>query len=167
MNCWDNAVLHERYRSVAVKRESSTAKASVFESVFVPILTCDLESWVLTEIISQVQVAESDFAMSPWCDTSRRSAQLWNSQSPECGITSPRNWEGADINISVSVMFREVAYKRLAGKSSWIHPRKSGSEVIQGLGLVNTCPTLLDLVLVWSQQNYLKLLLTVRYSTSS
>ena len=72
----DNAVLHERYRSVATKRESSTAKASVFKSVFVPILTCDLESWVLTEIISQVQVAESDFAMSPWCDTLRQSTQL-------------------------------------------------------------------------------------------
>jgi len=28
----------------------------------------------------------------PWCDTSRQSAQLWNSQSPECRTTSP-NWE--------------------------------------------------------------------------
>jgi len=26
------------------------------------------------------------------CDTSRRSAQLWNSQRPECRTTSP-NWE--------------------------------------------------------------------------
>ena len=35
----DNAVLHERYRSVATKREFSTAKASVLKSVFVPTLT--------------------------------------------------------------------------------------------------------------------------------
>jgi len=61
----DNAVLHELYRSVVTKRESSTAKPSVFKSVFVPILTYDLESWVMTEIISQVQVAERDF-----CDES-------------------------------------------------------------------------------------------------
>jgi len=40
----DDAVLHELYRSVVAKRESSTAKLSVFKSVFVPILTYDLES---------------------------------------------------------------------------------------------------------------------------
>jgi len=40
----DNAVLHKLYRSVVTKRESSTAKLSVFKSVFVPILTYDLES---------------------------------------------------------------------------------------------------------------------------
>jgi len=57
----ENAVLHELYRSVVTKRESSTAKLSAFNSVFVPILTYDLESWVMTEIISQVQVAEKDF----------------------------------------------------------------------------------------------------------
>ena len=66
----DNAVLHELFRSVVTKRESSTEKPSVFRSVFVLILAYDLESWVMTEIISQVQVAERDFAMSPWCDTS-------------------------------------------------------------------------------------------------
>ena len=37
----DNAVLHEIYRSVVTKRESSTAKPSVFKSVFIPILSYD------------------------------------------------------------------------------------------------------------------------------
>jgi len=50
----ENAVFHELYRSVVTQRESSTAKLSVFKSVFVPILTYDLESWAITEIISQV-----------------------------------------------------------------------------------------------------------------
>jgi len=53
-----NAVLRDIYCSVVTKRESSTAKPSVFKLVFVPILTYDLESWVMIEIISQVQVAE-------------------------------------------------------------------------------------------------------------
>jgi len=38
----DNAVLHELYRSVVTKRESSIAKLSVFKSVFAPIPTYDL-----------------------------------------------------------------------------------------------------------------------------
>ena len=60
----DSAVLHELYRSVVTKRESSTAKLSVFKSVFLPILIYDLEYWVMTEI-SQVQMADRDF-----CDES-------------------------------------------------------------------------------------------------
>jgi len=52
-------------------------------------------------------------------------------------------------------------------KSNWLNPRKSGSEIIQGLGVANTPQILLGLVLVWSQRKYLKLLLTMRYSTSS
>jgi len=31
-------------------------------------------------------------SLRPWCDTLRQSAQMWNSQSPECQTTSP-NWE--------------------------------------------------------------------------
>jgi len=48
---------------VATKRQlSNTANLSVFKSVFVPILTYDPESWVMTEIIiSQVQAAEMGF----------------------------------------------------------------------------------------------------------
>jgi len=48
------------------------------------------------------------------------------------------------------------------GKSSWLHPRKSGSEVVQGPGGVTTFPTLLGPVLVWSQQNCLRFLLIDR-----
>jgi len=47
-----------------------------------------------------------------------------------------------------------------------LHPRESGPEVVQGLGDMATSPTLLGPVLVWSQ-NYLRLLLIVRYFGSS
>jgi len=43
-----------------------------------------------------------------------------------------------------------------------LHPRESGPEVVQGPGGM-TKSLLLGPVLVWSQQNYLRLLLTVRY----
>jgi len=45
------------------KRElSKTTKISLFKSVFIPILICDHESWVVTEIIlSQEQAAEMGF----------------------------------------------------------------------------------------------------------
>jgi len=58
-----NIVLRELYRSVVTKEEvSNTAKLSVFKSVFVPILTCGHESWVMTErILSLVKAAEMGF----------------------------------------------------------------------------------------------------------
>jgi len=59
-----NAVLHDLYCSVVTKPEvSSTTKLLVFKSVFVPILTCDPESWVVTEIILSQgrQAAEMGF----------------------------------------------------------------------------------------------------------
>ena len=64
-------------------------------------------------------------------------------------------------------MFQEFPYERLARQVQLAKPTGRRSEVIQGLGVVNTSPTFLALVLVWSQQSYLKLLLTVRYSKSS
>jgi len=45
-----------------------------------------------------------------------------------------------------------------------LHPRESGPKFVQEPGGVTTSPTLLGPVLVWSQQNYLRLLLIVRYS---
>jgi len=48
-----------------------------------------------------------------------------------------------------------------------LHPRESGSEVVQAPGGVTTSPTLLGPVLVWSHQNYLGLLLIVRFFRSS
>jgi len=58
-----NAVLRELYRSVATKRElSNTVKLSVFKSIFVPILSYDHESWVMTErILTQVQTPKLGF----------------------------------------------------------------------------------------------------------
>jgi len=41
-----------------------------------------------------------------------------------------------------------------------LNPRESGPDVIQGPNGVTTSPTLLDPTLVWSQQNYVRLLLT-------
>jgi len=46
-----------------------------------------------------------------------------------------------------------------------LHP--SGPKFVQGPGGVTTSPTLLGPVLVWSQQNYSRLLLIVRYFGSS
>ena len=48
-----------------------------------------------------------------------------------------------------------------------LHPQESGPEVVQGPGGVTSSPTLLGPVLVWSQQNYLKFLLIVRFSKFS
>jgi len=53
------------------------------------------------------------------------------------------------------------------GKSCRLNPRESDAEVVQGLVGVTASPSLLGHVLVWSQQNYLKLLLTARYSKFS
>jgi len=49
----------------------------------------------------------------------------------------------------------------------WLNPRISGIEVDQESGGVTASPTLLSPVLVRSQQNYLRLLMTVRYFYSS
>jgi len=51
--------------------------------------------------------------------------------------------------------------------SYWRNPRESGPEVVQAPGGVTTSHTLLCPVLVWSQQNYLKLLNTVLCLESS
>jgi len=48
--------------------------------------------------------------------------------------------------------------KDLHGGSCWPHPRERDSEVVQRPGGVTTSPTLLGHVMVWSQQNYLRLL---------
>jgi len=44
---------------------------------------------------------------------------------------------------------------------------KAAHKVFKGPGGVTTSPTLLGTVLVWSQQNYLRLLFIVRYFESS
>ena len=58
----DNAVLRQLYRSLDTKRElSSTLKLSVFKSIFVLILTCGHEAWVMTERITRVQTPKLGF----------------------------------------------------------------------------------------------------------
>jgi len=69
----------------------------------------------LHELNRQLQPSRGREGFLRWvhshCDTSRQSAQRLNSQSPECGITSPRNWESTDINISVSAICPEFPYE--------------------------------------------------------
>ena len=60
-----------------------------------------------------------------------------------------------------------MSHERLASHVLLATPRTSGQEVVQGPGGVITSPTLIGPVLVWSRQNYLRLLLTVRYFESS
>jgi len=58
-----NAVLRELYRSVLTKRElSSAAKLLVLKSVFIAIIICAHESWVMTEkILYKGKTAEMGF----------------------------------------------------------------------------------------------------------
>jgi len=60
-------------------------------------------------------------------------------------------------------MCPECPIKDWLGTFCWQHPRESGPEVDQGPGGVTASPTLLGSVLVWTQQTYLRLLLSVRY----
>jgi len=60
-------------------------------------------------------------SLRPWCDTSRQSAQLWISQSPECRTTSP-NWE---CNYVSSTMYPECSPEDCRGKPCWLNPRES------------------------------------------
>ena len=90
------------------------------------------------------------------------SAQLWNLQSPECETTSP-NWENTNMLVRPSRM----PHERLVRQVLLAKPTESNPKVFQGLGGVIAYLTLLGPILVWSQHNYLKLLLTVRYSKSS
>ena len=91
-----NVFLRELYCSVVIKRKlSNTVKLSIFKSVFAPILTYVHESWVMAErMLPQLQAAEIWFLPRVHGVTLlRQSAQLWNSQSPECRITSHPNRE--------------------------------------------------------------------------
>jgi len=76
--------------------------------------------------------------------------------------------ELSEHNHVSSAMYPECPAKDWRGKSCWLNPRESDTNVVQGPGGVTTSPTLLGPVLVWSQQNYLKLLLLiVRFFKSS
>ena len=61
----------------------------------------------------------------------------------------------------------EYARIDLRGKRGWMHPQESGWKMEQVPGDVITYPILLDPVLVWSQENYLSLLLITVYRKKS
>jgi len=123
----ENAVLRELYRSLVTKRKlSNIAKLSVFKSAFVRILTYDPESWVMTEMKSQEQAAEMGFLRrSQWCDTSRQSAQLWNSQSPESGTIllwierAQIYWFGSVSIMPHERLARQIQLDRFVWNSCW------------------------------------------------
>ena len=58
------AVLHSLYHTIVMKRElSRKAKLSIYQSMFVPILTYDHKGWVITESTRlRVQAAKMDFS---------------------------------------------------------------------------------------------------------
>jgi len=62
-----------------------------------------------------------------------------------------------------SAMCSKCPSKDWRGKSCWLTPTGKRPEVVQTPGGVTASPTLLGPVLVRSQQNYQRLLLTVRY----
>ena len=73
--------------------------------------------------------------------------------------------ESRDPSYINSPMYPECRRKEWQTKSFGLQstPRESGPKFAQGLVGVITSPTFLGPVLVWSQQNYLRLLLIVSY----
>ena len=63
----------------------------------------------------------------------------------------PFSSELRDPSYIGSAVCSECPTREWRDKSCWLKPRKSGSEIIQDLVWVTTSPTLLGLVLVWSQ----------------
>ena len=133
--------------------------------VFVRIITYCHESWVMTErILCQVQAAEMRFLGRVHGMTLRDKVRSFE-------IRRVMNVEPHLLRIERSQLrcFSHVSrmpHNRLT-RSCWVHPRKSCPEAIHGPDGMTTFPTLLRPVLVWNQQDYLKLLLTVRYQESS
>jgi len=72
-----------------------------------------------------------------------------------------------EYNYISSARYPECPTEDWWGKPCWLNPWQSDPDVVQGLGGVTASPTLLDSILVWSEQNYLKLLLTVSFSKFS
>ena len=102
---------------------------------------------------------------NPFCYECARDAEEW-----KCEIEFTKPWmlshfsESRDHSYVGTTMLPQCPTQDWRDKSCWLHPRESGPEVVQRLGRVTTSPALLSPVLVWSQLNYVKLPLTVRYS---
>jgi len=98
---------------------------------------------------------------------------VWHFAIKGAAVKFPEPWmlnhfsELADNSYIGSLMCPECPTKEFRGKFCWLSTRESGPEIAQVLVGVTTSPTLLGPVLLWSQENYLKLLFTVWYSKSS
>ncbi|KAF7648904.1 hypothetical protein LDENG_00150410, partial [Lucifuga dentata] len=78
----DSEVLRMLYRTIVVKRElSQKARLSIYQSIYIPILTYGHEFWVVTERIrSRIQAAEMKFLCRVSGFTLRdrvRSSDIW------------------------------------------------------------------------------------------
>jgi len=84
-------------------------------------------------------------SLRPWCDTSRQSAQLLNSQCPECRTTSPK-WEniitlfGQVSRMSNGRLVRQALLAKPTGKRPRCRPRPRWSNCIFELAW-NQCGT--------------------------
>ena len=143
---------------------SNIANLSVFKSLFVSILVCSPEPRVTTKgILSQEQAAEMGFLRRVQGVTLRGKMHRFE-------IRKARNvmplFRFERSHLSGSAMFPESPRKDLRDKSCWLHRWESSREV-QGPGRVTTSPTLLGPVLVCTEGNFLRLLLTVGYFGST
>ena len=159
-----NAVLCELYRSAVTKRQlSNTVKLSVCKSVFVPILTYSDESWLMTERMqSQVQAADMGFLPRVHGLTRREKMR-------SCEIHQSLTVEPLLLRIGRSQLRWFVHVTRISHRNDW---RGSPTGYTDGNASKRTRwrNYLSDLAwrgLVWSQQNYSKLLKTVRYFETS
>ena len=121
-------------------------KLSVFESVFVPIITCvHHQSWTMTErMLSQVQAAEMVFLRRVHGVTLRGKVR-------SCEIRKAPNTEPHPrIESSQLRWFGHVYWvsQDWRGWSCWLHPRESGPEVVQGPDRATASLTFLSPVLV-------------------
>ena len=158
----------ELYFSVVTNRElSKTAKHSVFKSVFVPILSSPV-------------VMNLRWRMKKYCQKKERQRwdiceefSMWHFVTKSTGLKSVKPGKSSQFSESRYpnyCMLVWLCFQNVPGKNGEIspsgyslHQQESGQEVVQGTGDVSESPTLLGPVLVWSSQNYLRLLLIVRY----
>ena len=100
-------------------------------------------------------------------------ALVWQFATKCAAVKFPEPWilnhfsELTDNGYVGSAMWPECPTKDRRATFFWLNSQESSPEVVQGQVQVTTPPTLLGPVLVWSQQNFLKLLMAVRYSKSS
>ena len=143
-----------------------------------------LRAWFLNGFLfrSSPVVMNLRWRLKKYCQQNKRQRwdiceefSVWHFVTKSTGLKSvkPRMSshfsESRDPTYVSSAMCPKCAKKEWRTKSFRLQstPTEKRSKVCQGPGGVTTSPTLLDPVLVWSQQNYLRLLLIVRYFGSS